>query len=174
MRGVGGELPRTLLTETPLAVRFADVDMMQTVHHSVYLHWFEQVRFQFLHKAASGALSALFRQGIAIPVVACSVEYLRPVRFGDAPVGYGRLTFGRKAVVTLHYEIVSGRNGPVCARGQTTHCYVDRDFRLLITTPAALREAFEEAAREHPEAFLSEHGAGGQKGTAGAATGDRA
>ena len=32
----------------PLYVRFADVDMMRIVHHTAYLHWFEQLRFHFL------------------------------------------------------------------------------------------------------------------------------
>jgi acyl-CoA thioester hydrolase len=147
-------VPRLALTETPLTVRFADVDMMQLAHHSVYIHWFEQVRFHFLERVARVPFGTFLEAGIAFPVVSCAAEYLRPVRFGDAPVGYARMVFSRRALVTLHYEILSARGGRVCARGQTEHCYVDRGFKLLVSPPPLLHEVFGRAARECPEAFL--------------------
>src|SRR5258708_13428847 len=64
---------------TELAIRFADVDMMQVAHHSAYIHWFEQIRFSFLERIMGVQCEELTRAKIAFPVIECHANYLPPV-----------------------------------------------------------------------------------------------
>jgi acyl-CoA thioester hydrolase len=134
----------------PLYVRFADVDMMRVVHHAGFLHWFEQLRFAFLERVLGLRHADLAAEGLAFPVVVCSVEYLRTVSFDDQPLGAVKLEYGRTSLITFHYEIVNAA-GVRYARGRTTHCCTDGTFKPRVTPPAILRDAVERARDRFPE-----------------------
>jgi len=149
---------RLAATRTELAVRFADVDMMQVVHHSAYLHWFEQIRFRFMHEVLGVSFDQLVEQNVALPLTECQVAYKKAFRFGDRPVGYVRLEVFPQARFALHYAIFNGEGGAPAATGVTTHCFLGPQFRLLLKTPAFFGEAIERARSAHPEClYQGEH-----------------
>jgi len=150
MRAAAGAA-RPAATRTELAVRFADVDMMQVVHHSAYLHWFEQIRFHFLHEVLGISFDQLLEAAIALPLTECRVAYKKALRFGDLPVGYVRLEVFREARFALHYALYNGDTGAPAATGVTTHCFLGPQFRLLPQTPALFGEAIERVRVLHPE-----------------------
>lgn len=136
------------LTRTPLSVRFADVDMMKVVHHTVYLHWFEKIRFQALDRVFGISYATLEHLGLALPVTSAEIRYQRGVRFGDQPVGFCEIEVFKKAMFAVHYFIY--RDDKLYTTGSTRHCYLDRDGRLLVRTPDIVREAFARAASDFP------------------------
>jgi acyl-CoA thioester hydrolase len=125
----------------PLYVRFADVDMMRIVHHTAYLHWFEQLRFHFLESALGLDYEALSREGLRFPLVGCAVEFLKPVVFGARPVGQVRLEYGKTSLFVFHYEVRDADDDVLYARATTTHCCVDQELKLRVSVPPILQEA---------------------------------
>jgi acyl-CoA thioester hydrolase len=129
------------VTSVPLYVRFADVDMMRIVHHTAYLHWFEQLRFHFLEVALGLDYETLSREGLRFPLVGCTVEFRKPVVFGARPVGHVRLEYGKTSLFVFHYEITDGEDGSLYARATTTHCCVDQELKLRVSVPPVLQDA---------------------------------
>ena len=142
---------RPAATRTELAVRFADVDMMQVVHHSAYLHWFEQIRFRFMHEVLGVSFDQLLAAGVALPLTDCQVFYKKAFRFGERPVGFVRLEVFPEARFSLHYAIFHGDSGAPSATGVTTHCFLGPQFQLLLKTPAFFGEAIGRARLAYPE-----------------------
>jgi acyl-CoA thioester hydrolase len=125
----------------PLYVRFGDVDMMRIVHHTAYLHWFEQLRFHFLEAELGLDYETLSREGLRFPLVGCTVEFLKPVVFGARPVGQVELEYGQTSLFVFRYQIRDADDGALYARATTTHCCVDQELKLRVTVPPVLQEA---------------------------------
>jgi YbgC/YbaW family acyl-CoA thioester hydrolase len=155
--GRAGRPERFPASEVPLHVRFADIDMMQVLHHSAYLHWFEQIRFHFLARVLELDFAALREIGISFPLTSCSVRFRSSFRFGDQALGYARLAVFRQAKFALHYAVwKAGGRGAPATTGVTTHCFLGRDSRLLLRTPDLIAAAVARAVRRHPDCLVQE------------------
>jgi acyl-CoA thioester hydrolase len=155
------DVDRFAPSATPLYVRFADVDMVGVVHHAAYVHWFEQIRFNFLWKVMGIEWDTLRRGGFAFPLTECTLKYLRAIEFEDRLTGYARLQIHQKAMVTFHYAICSAGEPRIRhALGTTTHCYVQRDRRLLLRPPLVIQQGFETVLARHPDGLLPPDPAG--------------
>lgn len=141
-------------SETALHVRFADVDMMQIVHHAAYFHWLEQIRFKFLDDVLNVPFARLLSEGVALPLTGCAMEFKRSVRFGDRPVGYVRVELFKQAKIALHYRIYDAPNGELVNTAVTTHCFLDAGQRLMLRTPPFFSAALERALLRHPGCAL--------------------
>jgi acyl-CoA thioester hydrolase len=139
---------------TPITVRFSDVDMMQVAHHGAYVHWFEQIRFGCLDRLAGISFADLLAHGVALPVIEMSIAYKRSFRFSDRPVGFARVQLFPQAKLTVHYAIHDAVGGWLGASGSTTHCYTDRDGKLLLRTPGFIAKALQHAQQAHPDGFF--------------------
>ena len=129
---------------TPIKIRFADVDMMQVVHHGAYVHWFEQIRWNVLFDVLGIAFAEFVDSGVAMPVIAMEAKYRRSFRFTDQPVGYARVQLFAEAKVIVHYAVHDAVGGWLGATGSTTHCYVNRDGKLLLRTPPFIQRALQQ------------------------------
>jgi acyl-CoA thioester hydrolase len=144
-------------TATPITIRFADVDMMRVVHHSAYIHYFEQIRFAFLHNLMKLDTATLLREAIACPVIECQAKYFRALRFGNEATGYGRVHVLRAAMFRFDYWVVRNRDpGALCASGSTTHCFVDEKLQLLLRAPRLFTDAFARTKVLFPGCFVDE------------------
>lgn len=152
-----GQLAACHPTATAITIRFADVDMMRVAHHAAYIHYFEQIRFAFMHNLMELDAGILVREAIACPVIECQAKYSRPLLFGDEATGYGRVQVLRAAMFRFDYWIVRNREpGTVCASGSTTHCFVDDKRQLLLRPPRLFAEAFTKTKALFPECILDE------------------
>lgn len=142
-------------SETVLYVRFADVDMMQIVHHAAYFHWLEQIRFKFLNDVLGVPFEQLLSEGVALPLTGCSMEFKRRLRFGDRPVGYVRLELFKQAKIALHYRIYDSLTGELVNTAVTTHCFLDAGQRLMLRTPKFFSVALAQALERHPDCALA-------------------
>ena len=145
-----------LASATPITIRFADVDMMRVAHHSAYIHYFEQIRFAFLHKLMNLDAGILLREAIACPVIECQARYFRPILFGDEATGYGRVHVLRTAMFRFDYWIVKQHPEALCASGSTTHCYVDEKLSLLLRPPRLFSDALAVAKVRFPGCVVDE------------------
>lgn len=63
-------------------IRYAETDQMGIVHHSNYLLYMEQARIEWLEKKGVN-YAKLEAQGIMLPVFNITIDYKRPLRFGE-------------------------------------------------------------------------------------------
>ncbi len=144
-------------TATPLTIRFADVDMMCVVHHTAYIHYFEQIRFSVLRNLMGLDPGVLRREAISCPVLECQAKYIRPLLFGDDAIGYGKVQMFRTAMFRFDYSIVrKGTPEQSCASGWTTHCFVDEKLELQLRPPRVFSDAFAKASGLFPGCFENE------------------
>ena len=141
-------------SETELYIRFADVDMMQVVHHSAYIHWFEQIRFKFLHDILGVKFEKFFDADIALPLTSCELAYKRSFRFGDLPVGFARIELFKQAKIAFRYEIYNRLTGELCTTGATTHCFLGRGQKLMLRTPTFFLEAAKSSLDRYPDSLV--------------------
>jgi acyl-CoA thioester hydrolase len=142
---------RFVPSETVLYVRFADVDMMQVVHHGAYLHWFEQIRFHFLNEILGLSLERLIAENVALPLTQCDLQFRRAIRFGQRLAGYARAEIGKQALIKLNYAIYDQDSGELMTTGSTTHCFLGPQLRLLLRAPAFFAEAVAGALSRFPD-----------------------
>ena len=113
---------------TQIRVRYAETDRMDVVYHSNYLVWFETARIQLLDE-----IGIPYRQiedeGLLIPVLSATLEYLQPARFDDRLDIHLFMRRRPRARFDFEYEV---RRGPdLLARGTTSHGFMNRDGKGL-------------------------------------------
>ena len=129
--------------ETPLQVRFFEVDSYGVVWHGHYIGWFEVGRNDLTERFHLGPLQ-LKEKSLLAPVVELTCEYKLPAAFGDFLLI--RTTMERTEVAKLifHYRVLSQGNGKVLATGSTTHVLTDLKGNLLYRVPPDAFEKIEE------------------------------
>ena len=102
--------------ETPVRVRYGEVDRMGVLHHRHYLTYFENGRTAMLRD-----LGASYRDvedaGTLLVVVETGVRYMRPAGYDDLLTIRTRLAEARGVRVRFEYEI--RRKGRLLATGFT-------------------------------------------------------
>ena len=114
----------------PFRVTYRDTDQMGVAYHGNYFAWFETGRTELLRSL--GALS--YRQweadeGVMLPVLDCSAEFKRPVRYDDLLVVTTQVTAASDATVAFRYEVRRAGEPDVLAAGTTRHVFVNRPVR---------------------------------------------
>jgi acyl-CoA thioester hydrolase len=121
--------------ESPLRVRYGEVDRMGVVYHGHFLAYFEDGRTELLR-----SLGATYRDmedaGHLLMVVEAGVRYRRPAHYDDSLVVRTRLADVRPVRMRFEYEI--RRDGDCLATGHTVLACTDPDGRPC-RLPASLR-----------------------------------
>lgn len=144
-------------TRLDLQMRFADVDSMGVVHHAVYLHWFERLRFEFMHAILNISMQNMIDAKIFFPLMAAEAKYRYALKLTDEVHGLARLHVHRNSTFTFSYWIFSkARPNTPSATGTTKHCYVNDKLELLLAPPEPFRSAFARAASESPYSLILE------------------
>jgi acyl-CoA thioester hydrolase len=105
-------------------VRYAETDQMGVAWHGGYLAWFEVGRTDLLRDRGC-TYRELEAQGLRLPVVECSVRYLRPAHYDDVLQIHTRLAELRGARVGFAYEVRREGDAQPLATGSTTHAALD-------------------------------------------------
>lgn len=113
---------------TVIPVRYAETDQMGTVHHASYPVYFEQARVEHM-EAAGVPYHELEAQGVLLPVVTLTVEYLKPLRFGEKMTVLTRMKPVQGVRLTIEYEI--RRGDELCVTGSTIHAFISRERRPM-------------------------------------------
>ncbi len=123
---VTGEL---LIPYTRQAMYY-ETDQMGVIHHSNYIRWFEESRVYFLEQIGL-SYDKLESTGILIPVLGVSCEYKSSVRFHDKVIILPKVTFFNGFKMTIRYQVVDNLNHAVKAQGESSHCFVNQDFKPI-------------------------------------------
>jgi acyl-CoA thioester hydrolase len=118
--------------ETPVTVRFRDVDTMGHVNNAVYATYLEQARAAFYAEVVGERL-----QDVPTVLVTQRIDYRRPVEWGDDVVV--RLAVGEvgRSSVPMCYAVRA--DGDRAALGRTVQVVVDDDGDAA-PVPEAWRE----------------------------------
>ena len=76
---------RPLLVEIPFRVQTYDVDFAGVMSNIVYIRWLEDLRVKVLDEYLP--LDALLAQGISPILARTEINYRRPLRLDDRPIG---------------------------------------------------------------------------------------
>ncbi len=121
-----------LITESRIAVRYAETDQMGVVHHAVYPVWYEVARTDYVAQALGLSYAEMERMGVMTPLSELCCHYAGSARYGEeilVRVWVSRLTPARiEFCYALHRE---GEEKPFHT-GTTLHGWVDtKTFRPL-------------------------------------------
>src|SRR5437868_1517602 len=76
---------RPLQVELALSVRTYDIDFAGVVSNIVYVRWLEDLRLKLLEEHLP--LEGQWKQGIVPVLASTQIEYKRPIRLFDQPIG---------------------------------------------------------------------------------------
>ncbi|MBL0225646.1 MAG: acyl-CoA thioesterase [Geobacteraceae bacterium] len=127
--------------ETPLRVRFNEVDAYNVVWHGHYVAWMEIGRNDVAGRFGLDA-EQLSELGFLGPVVSLEVKYLNPARFKDDILVRTSLRSTETATLVFLSEIVTA-SGRKLASGVTTHALTDKNGVLLFKLPDVLSDRLE-------------------------------
>lgn len=113
-------------SESQVAVRYAETDMMGVVYHGSYLPWFEIGRTTLL-KEHGLPYRQLEAEGFFLPVLELSVKYVRPALYDDLITIVTTMAEKPSLRIRLNYEVRRGET--LLATGQTVHAFIDRQGR---------------------------------------------
>lgn len=111
---------------------------MGVVYYANYFAWFEVGRCEAF-RAAGFSYRDLEAQGVMLPVIEASCQYLQPGRYDDeiAVTASGRLMSAAR--VAFDYELVRPLDGRRLANGRTVHAAVGAGGRAR-RLPAHIQE----------------------------------
>ncbi|MGN0394418.1 MAG: acyl-CoA thioesterase [Coprococcus sp.] len=116
-------------------VLYYETDRMGIVHHSNYIRWMEEARMDWMTKIGWDYKS-IEDDGIIIPVLSAQAEYKAMCRFGDTVDIYVKLTEYTGVRIGFSYEIKEKESGELRCVGQTSHCLLDSNNKLLFMRKA--------------------------------------
>ncbi len=120
--------------ETPVAVRFKDLDAMGHVNNAVYATYFEEARAAF----AREAMGLTTVDDFDFVVARIEIDYRRPLLYGQALRAALRVAGLGASSFTFEYKLLA--DGDVIAEGKTVQVFYDYATGNKKPVPAAFRE----------------------------------
>ncbi|MDR1733026.1 MAG: acyl-CoA thioesterase [Synergistaceae bacterium] len=120
-------------------VQFYETDQMGVVHHSNYIHWFEEARVDLMQQMGF-PYEEVEARDITFAVLSLSCEYKSPVRFGETVhvfPGVSQCDLSRMAIC---YRVTDARSGALRTLGESFHFF----FRKTDARPVSLKRAIPE------------------------------
>lgn len=111
-------------------INYYETDRMGVVHHSNYIRFMEEARCALLEEVEM-PFAFLEENGITIPVLGVNCDYKYHVTFGDV-VEIRLFTKEYSGVrMTIGYEITEKETGKLVLKGETKHCFTDRNLKPI-------------------------------------------
>ena len=132
--------------ETPLHVRFYEVDIYGVAWHGHYAGWFETGRNDLTQRFQMGPLQ-LKEMNFLAPVVELGCQFKFSAAFGDALIIQTTMEKTEVAKLIFHYRILDQKNRKVLATGSTVHVLTDLNGNLLYRVPPAVLEKIDAMQR---------------------------
>ena len=127
-------------TTAEVRVRYAETDQMSFVHHSNYLKYFELARLEWLNFLGI-SYSQLEENGLLMPVVKASAEYIKPLFFDESFKITVSLIDPPKATLKFQYVVVNSKNITVC-KGETVLAFLSKKTMRPTRCPKIFSEKF--------------------------------
>jgi len=125
--------------QTPLQIRFNDIDLAGHVHNGVYLSYFEQGRMDFFNTVLKIADWNWDEQSLIL--ARNEINYEKPIFLNDAiNVETFLIKYGHKSI-TLGYIIKRGAE--ICTQGLSILVCYDYSLKSTIEIPKAWKSRLE-------------------------------
>lgn len=109
---------------------YYETDQMGIVHHSNYIRWFEETRLDLMDQAGF-TYNEMENLGVLIPVLEVNCKYINYIGFNDEVSIYCKVDSFTGIKMTLSYEIYRNKDNVLCATGNSMHCFVNKDMKIL-------------------------------------------
>ncbi len=125
-------MSHTITRRSEVRVEFHHVDMMQVVHNSHYLRWFELGRLAVMEDIFP--MSWAIENRVATPVVMNHCEYLWPAVYGDELVvtTRHRICDHWQGRFVFEHSISNKKNKKELCRGQSALTVIDMENSRLV------------------------------------------
>lgn len=137
-------------------VQFHQVDSMQVVHHSQYLFYLEQARFEFAKQTLGIDYQGFCDYGFYLPVANIHCRYVCSAVLGDKLCIHLKVEDSDKSNVTFFYKITSEKTGKVILLASTEHIFTNLKHRLMLQKPDIWVKMFERTRNEYPQFIISQ------------------
>lgn len=126
--------------ETPIDVKYRDVDAMGHVGSAVYYDYLQHAYLTFMHALLDLPLS----RKLPHIMVKTACEYVRPARYGDRLKVCSRVTrFGSKSFDIEHLMRLDEDGEPIVAKAYSTHVMFDYERNATLPVPDAFKTRVE-------------------------------
>ena len=122
--------------ETPLTVRFNEVDAYQVAWHGHYVAWMEVGRNDLAGRFDLNA-EQIGVAGYRAPVVNLELKFKRPARFNEQLV-IGTAVRRTESASLEFLSRITGEDGVIIATGRTVHVLTDDQGVLLYQLPPVI------------------------------------
>ena len=121
-----------MISKSIVRVRYAEIDKMGIVHHSVYPIWYELARTD-LSKLAGFPYSKMEEDGVLTPLVELNCKYIKPAYYDDELVVTATVSKLTPARIVFYYEVFKDDSDKPINTGYTVHAIVNKDMRPINT-----------------------------------------
>lgn len=119
-----------------LKAQYYETDQMGIIHHSNYIRWFESARIDSMDQMGI-SYREMEEKGIVVPVLSAACQYRKMTYFGDTVLIFVKVKKYNGIKMVLSYEVRNKETGELHATGETGHCFLDREGKLLSLKKAA-------------------------------------
>jgi acyl-CoA thioester hydrolase len=137
-----------LRVEMQFTVKTYDIDFAGIASNIVYIRWLEDLRLKMLE--AFFPLEQALQAGLAPALLRTTIEYRRPLRLLDRPVGRMWISDLRQVRGVLQAEFALA--GEVTTTAEQVYCFVDVKTLRPAPQPEEIRRRFREAREDTEEA----------------------
>lgn len=132
--------------------QYYETDQMGIVHHSNYIRWFESARIDFMAQIGV-PYDKMEKAGIISPVLTVDCRYRRMTHFGETVIITPTLKSYNSVRFVVSYEIRNKETGVLHACGETSHCFLNKEGKIV-----SLKKALPET-----DAVLKAHAAAAEE-----------
>ncbi len=130
-------------------VYYYETDNMGIVHHSNYIRWMEEARFDLVRKLGVG-YAQMEERGIIMPVTFVTCQYLAPTHYDDWIRITPEITLFNGVRLNFRYEIFDETQDKLCCTGESGHCFLDEVKRIPVNLKKS-DPAFYRRVKEYKE-----------------------
>lgn len=110
--------------------KYYETDQMGIIHHSNYIRWMEEARVALMSYIGCG-YAEMEQGGVISPVVHVQCEFKHMVCFDDTVEIRVWIQKYNGVRLWLGYEMTNTKNNTVCAAGESGHCFLDKNKRVI-------------------------------------------
>ena len=120
-------------------INYYETDRMGIVHHSNYIRYMEEARFDYMRESGVD-YADVERRGVLMPVLNVSCRYKRSARFGDTLEIETRLEKFNGIRASYSYKFYFAGSDEVICEGSSEHCFVDMETRRPVNIKNRLKD----------------------------------
>lgn len=138
--------------QTPISVRYNDLDTLQHVNNATYLMYLEEARIHYAKQVLgwNGDLSQ-----INMVLASVQVDYIHPIFLNSPLVIYTRVSkIGNKSFEMEYLLIIEALERKLAAKASTVLVYYDIKNHKTVPIPAVVRNAIIEFEGEDLNNFI--------------------